>query len=311
MEPIQTGIVGFGKIARDAHRPSIRANPAFELAATASCDAGEPGLAHFSRIEDMLEDVPQLTAVAICTPPQVRYHAARLALEHGKHVLLEKPPCSSVLELEHLAALAKSAGKTLYQTWHSREASAVEPAANELRRRKLRAVRITWKEDVRTWHPGQQWLWEPGGFGVFDPGINALSILTQVITEPLFARSAHFDIPGNCATPIAAELALETASGVPIAASFDFRLRGKPVWSIDFETDQGPLGLLDGGTRLQLGDEPAPLARARLGREYAAIYRRFAELIARGESEVDTRPLACVADLFLVARHFTVEPFPG
>jgi D-galactose 1-dehydrogenase len=26
--------------------------------------------------------------------------------------------------------------------------------------------------------PGQRWIWEPGGFGVFDPGINAFSIAT-------------------------------------------------------------------------------------------------------------------------------------
>jgi D-galactose 1-dehydrogenase len=311
MEPIQTGIVGFGKIAREAHSPSIRANPAFELAATAGPHVGAPGVAHFSSIEEMLEHVPQMTAVAICTPPQVRYRAARLALEHGKHVLLEKPPCSSVPELEHLATLARSAGKTLYQTWHSQQASAVEPAASELRRRKVRRVQITWKENVREWHPGQGWLWEPGGFGVFDPGINALSILTRIITEPLFARSAQFYVPGNCATPIAAELALETASGVPIAATFDFRSLGKPVWSIEFATDEGPVRLLDGGTRLLLGAEPAPPPRARLGGEYAAIYRRFAELISRGASEVDTRPLACVADLFFVARHLTVEPFSG
>ncbi len=37
------------------------------------------------------------------------------------------------------------------------------------------------KEDVRRWHPGQDWIWEAGGFGVFDPGINALSILTEVL----------------------------------------------------------------------------------------------------------------------------------
>ena len=268
-------------------------------------------MAHFSTIQDMLEQVPEIAAVAICTPPQVRYQVACFTLERGKHVLLEKPPCSSVMELEHLIELANAAGKTLYQTWHSQNARAVKAAASELSRRTLRRVRITWKEDVTEWHPGQQWLWEPGGFGVFDPGINALSIVTRLIADRLFARSAELYVPSNCATPIAAELTLATADGVPITAAFDFRARGTPTWEIDFETDEGLLRLVDGGVRLLLGDEPAPLPQASLGGEYAAIYHRFAELIARGESEADVRPLACVADLFRVARHFTVEPFPG
>lgn len=312
MEPLRIGIVGFGKIAQDAHLPSIRGNSTFALAATASLrTGGASGVAHFSTIEDMLEHAPEIAAVAICTPPQARYRAARLALERGKHVLLEKPPCSSVIELQHLVDLAKNSRQTLYQTWHSRHALAVGRTARELHRRTLRRVRVTWKEDVTEWHPGQQWLWEAGGFGVFDPGINALSIVTQLVPEPLFARSAQLHVPSNCATPIAAELALETASGVSVEAALDFRHRGRPVWDIEFETDQGLLKLADGGNRLLLGDEPVPAAGAVLGGEYALIYRRFAELIARGESEVDARPLACVADLYLVARHFTVEPFSG
>ena len=31
------------------------------------------------------------------------------------------------------------------------------------------------------WHPGQEWIWQAGGFGVFDPGINALSIVTRIL----------------------------------------------------------------------------------------------------------------------------------
>jgi predicted dehydrogenase len=311
VKPIRVGIVGFGKIARDSHLPSIRGNSAFVLTAAADRHAQAPGVASFSTIEEMLEHVPQITAVAICTPPQGRYEAARLALERGKHVLLEKPPCPSLAQLEHLVALAKSAGRTLYQGWHSQHAPAVTLASRELHRRTLRRARITWKEDVTEWHPRQQWLWEPGGFGVFDIGINALAIVTRLIAEPLFARTAQLFVPGNCATPIAADLILETAAGVPIEAALDFRYRGTATWEIDFATDEGPMRLVDGGSRLLLGDEPAPPAQPCLAGEYAAMYHRFAELISRGDSEVDARPLVCVADVLLVARYFTVGPPAG
>jgi predicted dehydrogenase len=311
VQPIRIGIVGVGKIARDAHVPSISANPAFVLAATASPRGELPGVVSFASLESMLDGVPELAAVALCTPPQVRYEAARLALERGKHVLLEKPPCPSVAGLEHLSALAQTTGRTLYQTWHSQEAPAVARAVRELSGRTLERVRVTWQEDVREWHPGQRWLWEAGGFGVFDAGINALSILTRIIPEPLLARSAHFHVPANCATPIAAELTLATASGVPIEATFDFRHPGTPRWEIEISTDRGPLTLADGGATLRLEGARAVTPRVSLGGEYAAIYRRFYELIARGESEVDARPLHCVADLYLLATHVTVEAFAG
>ena len=94
MKPIRIGIVGVGKIARDQHIPAIRRNPAFTFAAAASRHAHAGGVANFHSIDEMLQGVRDLDAVAICTPPQVHYEAAKLALAQGKHVLLEKPPCT-------------------------------------------------------------------------------------------------------------------------------------------------------------------------------------------------------------------------
>ncbi len=39
------------------------------------------------------------------------------------------------------------------------------------------------------------------------------------------------------------------------------------------------------------------------------IYERFAELIRQEESEVDARPLQLVADIFMLAKYISVEPF--
>ena len=58
---------------------------------------------------------------------------------------------------------------------------------------------------MRRWHPGQAWIWEPGGFGVFDPGINALSIATSIFA-PFFLTAARLDFPENRDAPIAAAL---------------------------------------------------------------------------------------------------------
>ena len=315
MQPIRMGIVGIGKIARDQHIPCIAANSAFELCAVASPRSTFAGVANYPTLEAMLAGAPELDAVAICTPPQVHYDLAKAALNSGRHVLMEKPPCASMAQLESLVRLAGTARRSLYQTWHSQHARAVEPAARLLEKRKLRRVRITWKEDVRRWHPGQGWLWQPGGFGVFDPGMNALSILTKLIPEPIFPRAARLFVPANCGTPIAADLDLTTDSGLEISAALDFRETGPQRWNIDLETDAGAMQLSAGGGLLTLGDQPVPPDAGSLDAEYEAIYRRFGELVPRGESDVDTRPLQLVSDIFLVAKQIPVEsfedPLPG
>ena len=307
--PLRVGIVGVGKIARDQHIPCITAHPGFKLAAVASRHSCVDGVASYGSLEQMLAGSPDLDAVAICTPPQAHYEAARTVLDSGRHVLMEKPPCASLGQLDSLVRLAKVTGRTLYQTWHSQHARAVEPAARLLGQRKLRRVHITWKEDVRRWHPGQDWLWEPGGFGVFDPGMNALSILTKLVPEAIYPQEVQLFVPVNRGAPIAAEVAMRTDTGIGIYASFDFRETGPQRWTIDLETDEGALHLSAGGGHLTLGGQPVPVDPGALDAEYAAIYERFYDLIARGESDVDTRPLQLVADIFLVAKQIPVESF--
>jgi len=303
------GIVGVGKIARDQHIPAIAANPAFQLVAAASRHAEVHGVRNFHSVDAMLAQAPDLDAVAICTPPQAHYAAAKSALRADKHVLLEKPPTTSLSQLAHLTQLAQARGMTLYQTWHSQHAHGVEPAAQLLRQRRLRAARVAWKEDVRVWHPGQTWIWEPGGFGVLDPGINAISILTRLIDAPLFPQSSILYVPSNCATPIAASITLITADGAPIDIELDFRHTGTQTWEIDLDTDAGPLKLSAGGSELTVGNAPAQQSAEKLRSEYEAIYERFAQLLSHQSSEVDARPMQLVADIFLIGRRVEVEPF--
>src|SRR5947209_1622711 len=306
MTALRVAIVGFGKIARDQHVPAIGATDGVTLAAIASRNASLPDLPHFSTLEELLRDGPPIDAVALCTPPQVRRAQAAAALTAGKHVMLEKPPAASVSELDPLIALAARSGRTLFATWHSRFAPAVEPARHWLAARRIDSVSISWKEDVRVWHPGQNWIWEPGGLGVFDPGVNALSILTRVLPQPLFVTAAELYFPVNREAPIAARLSLTDAAGLPIEAAFDFRQAGPPSWDIRVETDDGPLKLSGGGTRLiASGEVLVDTAET----EYRELYGRFVELTASGASDVDLTPLRLVADAFMLGRRRFVEAF--
>ncbi len=300
------GIVGVGKIARDQHLPAIAGHPGFKLVASASRHARVEHVPNHPDIDAMLAAEAELDAVSLCAPPQVRYAQARAALLAGKHVMLEKPPGAGVSEVESLRTLARECGRTLFATWHSRYAGAVEPARAWLAGRTLRAVRVRWKEDVRRWHPGQQWIWEPGGLGVFDPGINALSIVTAILPRDLLLRDAALHIPRDCATPIAAELDCIDIDGVPVHAEFDWRHGPVEQWEIDVDTADGLLSISEGGKRLLIAGEPVALGAER---EYPALYERFHRLITQRSEDVDVRPLRLVADAFLLGKHVQVEAF--
>ncbi|MEI4488464.1 Gfo/Idh/MocA family oxidoreductase [Frigidibacter sp. MR17.14] len=310
MTPIALGLVGLGTIARNQHLPALAETPALRLAAIASRNAALPELPGYVSIDEMLAGEPDLAAISLCTPPQGRFEQAAAALRAGCHVMLEKPPGASVSEVEALARMARDRGLTLFATWHSREAAAVEEARALLAHHRVTAVRIDWKEDVRHWHPGQEWIWQPGGLGVFDPGINALSILTRILPEPVHPVSALLEVPENCQAPIAARLGMVTASGAPVEAEFDWRQTGPQTWDIRVQSDGPEILLRNGGATLLVGGEERLTAE---DHEYRRLYARFAALIAAGQSEVDLAPLQLVADAFLMAERRITEPFhdPG
>ena len=303
--PYPVAIVGVGKIARDQHIPAIAADPDFELVAAVSRHATIDGVPGFADLDAFLATGPE-AAIALCVPPAARTAMALKALAAGRDVLLEKPPAATLGEVEAMVAAAATAGRVLFATWHSRFAHAVAPAKAWLDGRAVRSVQVSWKEDVRRWHPGQAWIWEPAGFGVFDPGINALSILTEILPGSLMVREATLSFPENRATPIAATLAMSGARGFPVTVDLDWRQQGPQIWDIVVETDGGRLELKDGGARMLV--DGAETTRGP-DREYPAIYRRFAGLIARRESDVDASPLRICADAFLMGRRLSTEPF--
>lgn len=303
-------IIGLGKISQDQHLPVIDASDGFELAGVVSSRGlGHRGVPSFKNPAELYRALPEVGIVAVNTPASVRHAIAREALALGKDVLLEKPPAATLTELADLEALAKANGRVLFATWHSIFNPAVEEARSLIAQAGVRAVRIEWREDVRKWHPGQEWVWEPGGFGVLDPGINALSIFVRIMPITPFVKSAELTYPSNRQTPIAAKLVFSDpeGSGAALFADFDWREKGEEKWHMTIELADGrPARLFKGGAALSVDGRPVldlPMA------EYQRIYRRFAELLDARTSDVEGAPLRLVADAMLVGRRLTTEPF--
>ncbi|MXN46945.1 gfo/Idh/MocA family oxidoreductase [Shinella kummerowiae] len=306
MSPINLAIVGVGKIVRDQHLPAVAKNSDYRLIAAASRHGTVDGIDNFKSIDEMLAAVPAIDAVSLCMPPQYRYEAAEKALSAGKHVFLEKPPGATLSEVADLEALAASKGLSLFASWHSRYAPAAEAAKTFLAGTTIRAMQVIWKEDVRHWHPNQEWIWQAGGLGVFDPGINALSIVTHILPRPAFITAATLEFPENRDAPIAASITFSDAKGLDLKADFDWRQTGKQSWDIVAQTEAGEMVLSEGGAKLSIDGK---LVHEEPEQEYPMLYKRFAEIVKAGTSDVDLAPLRHVADAFMLGRRKFVEAF--
>ncbi|MDX8352904.1 Gfo/Idh/MocA family protein [Cognatiyoonia sp. IB215182] len=294
-------LVGIGKIAVDQHVPAINASDDWDLAATVSRSGTVDGIPAFTNFDRMLaeRDIP---VISLCLPPVPRFAYAAKAIAAGRQVMLEKPPGATLAEVHSLQDMAAKAGVTLFATWHSRMARGVAAAKAFLADKTVTAGQITWKEDVRRWHPGQDWVFEAGGMGVFDPGINALSILTEVLPAQIHLQSAALSFPENRQTPIAADLTFSSG----ITAAFDWRQEGDQIWEITLQTEDDSVQLLDGGNRCVINAHEAEISDLD---EYPALYDHMAKLLARGASDVDLSPMIHVADAMTLGRREMVEAF--
>ena len=116
---VSVGILGAGQhnIATDQQMPACLNSEIVELKAL--CDrletvrdfAEQAGVQAFTDYAEMLAD-DTIDMVQVATPDQFHCAHATMALEAGKHVLLQKPPCLNMDELTKLrSAAAKSVGR--------------------------------------------------------------------------------------------------------------------------------------------------------------------------------------------------------
>jgi len=306
IQPKALGLIGIGKIAHDQHLPAIASEGRFNLVAKASRDRDAHSDVEYASLSELLEGAPHVAAISLASPPQGRAALAYQALQAGKHVMLEKPPCATLSEARAIEALARQQSLALFASWHSREAAGVAAAREWLADKQVATVQIWWREDVRVWHPGQEWIFANGGMGVFDPAINALSILTDILPGSVSVRAAELEVPANRQSPIRAEVAMLYDLAAPVIARFDFLFEGAPEWTIKIHTDHGILQLDEGGARLAIDGR---CYEAGENREYRRLYRKFADLIETRAIDFDLRPLELVADAMLVGERRTTQPF--
>ncbi|KNC76027.1 hypothetical protein SARC_11461 [Sphaeroforma arctica JP610] len=122
-EPIRVGIVGYGYSAKTFHIPLLTSNENFKFTSISSSqketlESKYPDLVVFNSPEALIKD-SNVQLIVITAPNAVHFSLAKLALENGKHVVLEKPMCNTLTEAMELVTYSTSQG-LLLSTFHNR-----------------------------------------------------------------------------------------------------------------------------------------------------------------------------------------------
>ncbi len=115
--PIITAILSYGMSGEVFHAPLLAAHPGFRMKSilqrTQTIAATHyPDVRVVRTLEEIIGD-PEIELVIVNTPNATHLDFASMALEAGKHVVVEKPFTNTVGEAEKLIALAKKKNKLL------------------------------------------------------------------------------------------------------------------------------------------------------------------------------------------------------
>jgi predicted dehydrogenase len=190
---IRIGVCGFGYWGPKLVT-AFSSNPAFRVVAVADFKPAArdrareliPPVEVFSEAGELI-DSSRVDAVAIATPVITHYSLAVRALKHGKHVLVEKPMCTSVDEGRELMAVADRMKRTLMvdhtYLFHS--------AVHKLKELKSSGAlgEITYYDSLRV------------NLGLFQPDMNVLwdlaphdfSIMSYILEEqPVYVEATGY-----------------------------------------------------------------------------------------------------------------------
>ena len=161
---LRVAISGLGWIAINRHLPCFRKAGAEVVAAYHPANPRETfGLPIAEKFEDLFEFKPDI--IAVCSPPSAHAEQAIKAIEHGCHVLVEKPMAISLKEARSMAEAAQRHKRTLCVAHSHLFDRAMIKALNQVNSGEIGELTsvqaLFYRGHLR---PGKPWLFElPGG----------------------------------------------------------------------------------------------------------------------------------------------------
>jgi predicted dehydrogenase len=188
----RVAVVGCGNIARRAHLPAWLADPRVTVAAL--CDPSPDATKMIRERYNLdcpcylhLEDAiagHQANVVDICTNTPFHYPLARLAIEAGCHVLLEKPPAQTLTQAMELGDLAKAQGVKLGVVFNYRHRDLVQRLKQTQESGTLgEIVKINITHHGPFVYGDAPWLWDEkkSKYLLWEFGIHFLDILVYLL----------------------------------------------------------------------------------------------------------------------------------
>jgi predicted dehydrogenase len=189
LSTVHVGMIGCGGIAMGKHLPAlakipeVRITAFFDISQDRANDAknqyGTPEAKIYDNVDELLRD-PDVHVVHVCTPNDTHAEISIAALEHGKHVLCEKPMAKTAADALKMLETAERTGRKLsiaYQNRFRRDSLWMNEAARndefgEIYLAKAHAVR---RRAVPTWGVflDQE---KQGGGPLIDIGTHALDL---------------------------------------------------------------------------------------------------------------------------------------
>ena len=123
LQPIKTGLIGFGLSGRVFHAPFIHLAEELELTAivqrsTTTAKTIYPDVNIVKSHQEILND-PDIELIVVATPNEYHFEMAQQALKAGKHVIIEKPFSPTTTETNELINLAENRKRHIF-VYHNR-----------------------------------------------------------------------------------------------------------------------------------------------------------------------------------------------
>ncbi len=225
MEPVRWGMIGAGSWADLTFGPAICAAGNGELVAVLSSDearaeafCAKHGVARgYTDLETFLQD-DAIEAVWVASPTFLHTQHTIAALEHGKHVLCEKPMAVHAADAQSMLAAAARADRLLSVAYHMRH----HPLHQALQAEwtsgafgKPFAARtqlfVSYAQPPAEWRRTKA---TSGGWAVCDIGTHGIDLLRWFLGEPEHVHAELSNLRFGLETDDYAQVTLRFAGGV-------------------------------------------------------------------------------------------------
>ncbi|MBD8083979.1 Gfo/Idh/MocA family oxidoreductase [Chryseobacterium caseinilyticum] len=206
MQLVKVGLCAFGMSGKVFHAPFLKEHPGFFITAIVERSKEEskekyPDAQIFLSVEEMLENA-NVDLVVVNTPVQTHFEYAKMALEAGKNVIVEKPFTINAKEAEDLAKLAaeKNLFVSVYQNRRfDRDYLQVQKVLNEKVLGEIKEVEIRF-DRFRTEASAKLHKEDPnlsGSGSVHDLGAHLIDQAVQLFGFPKKVFADVFSMKGN------------------------------------------------------------------------------------------------------------------